>query len=170
MSPFSPRGLCRRCIARGLLAPSENAKPVQSGLRVRCPQCGRLIDLGHAPGLTYAWLLYADDNRERFAYASPLNLGTYDPYAWVSGLMDFDANNPSNWDPTADLRRSPLWKYCGESAGLFRCPADRSTLKPSSGPYRGQTVPRVRSMSMCIPSPNNRDVIWLQEHATRKLD
>jgi len=49
--------------------------------------------------LTYAWLFYADDNRERFAYASPLNLGTYDPYAWVSGVMDFDANNRSNWDP-----------------------------------------------------------------------
>jgi len=52
VSPYSPRGLCRRCIARGLLAPSENAKPVDSGLRVRCPQCGRLIDLGKAPGLS----------------------------------------------------------------------------------------------------------------------
>jgi DNA-directed RNA polymerase subunit RPC12/RpoP len=32
--------------------PSENVKPVDSGLRVRCPQCGRQIDLGQAPGLS----------------------------------------------------------------------------------------------------------------------
>jgi WD40 repeat protein len=52
VSRHSLRGFCRRCLARGLLAPSENARPIDSGLRVRCPQCGRLIDLGRPPGLS----------------------------------------------------------------------------------------------------------------------
>ena len=128
-------------ILAGLLLPAL----AKAKLKAQGIQC-----LNNHRQLTYAWLLYADDNRERFAYASPVNLGTYDPYAWVSGLMDFDPNNRSNWDPAADLQRSPLWKYCGEAAGLFRCPADRSTVKPSSGRYQSQAVPRVRSMSMCI--------------------
>ena len=128
-------------ILAGLLLPAL----AKAKLKAQGIQC-----LNNHRQLTCAWLLYADDNRERFAYASPADLATYDPYAWMSGVMDFDSNNRSNRDPAADLRRSPLWKYCGQAAGLFRCPADRSTVKPSSGPYQGQAVPRVRSMSMCI--------------------
>jgi len=52
VSRHSLRGLCRRCLARCIVPQSENARPVDSGLRVRCPQCGRLIDLGQTPGLS----------------------------------------------------------------------------------------------------------------------
>ena len=52
VSRRSPRGLCRRCLARSLLAGIDSPRPADSGLRVRCPQCGRLIDLGQAPGLS----------------------------------------------------------------------------------------------------------------------
>src|SRR6266496_2262800 len=62
--------------------------------------------------------------------------------------MDFNPNNTSNWDVNRDIKRSPLWHYCGQSTGVWKCPADKSTVKPSSGPFKGQSVPRVRSMSM----------------------
>ncbi len=100
--------------------------------------------------LTYAWIMYASDNREVFAYASPADLAAYDPYAWMSGVIDFNPGNRSNWDLSADVQRSPLWTYCGAAPGIFRCPADRSTVRPSSGPLKGQLVPRVRSMSMSV--------------------
>jgi uncharacterized protein (DUF983 family) len=35
-----------------VLAPSENAQPIDSGLRVRCPQCGRQIELTPETGLS----------------------------------------------------------------------------------------------------------------------
>jgi prepilin-type processing-associated H-X9-DG protein len=64
--------------------------------------------------------------------------------------MNFDPDNESNWDVNRDLKKSPLWQYGGESTGIWRCPADHSTVHPSTGPWRGQAVPRVRSMSMNI--------------------
>jgi len=103
--------------------------------------------------LTLAWLQYAHDNSDRIPYASGSINGpnpNIDPYVWVTGQIDFNPGNPSNWDTSVDLQKSPLWPYCGNSAGIWKCPADRSTIVPPSGPMRGQTVPRVRSMSMSI--------------------
>jgi prepilin-type N-terminal cleavage/methylation domain-containing protein/prepilin-type processing-associated H-X9-DG protein len=98
--------------------------------------------------LTLAWLMHADDNSGKFAYSSPADLEVYDPNAWMGGFEDFSPTNVSNWDVTRDIEVSPLWPYCGQSTGIFRCPADKSTIQPSVGPLKGQTVPRVRSMSM----------------------
>src|SRR5688572_31509209 len=49
---------------------------------------------------------------------------------------------------SASAKKSPLWFYGANSPGLFKCPADTSVVTPSSGPYAGRTVPRVRSRSM----------------------
>ena len=48
----SLKGLCRRCIARVTLPQSEKPSPADSGLRVRCPQCGRPIELAEGSGLS----------------------------------------------------------------------------------------------------------------------
>jgi prepilin-type N-terminal cleavage/methylation domain-containing protein/prepilin-type processing-associated H-X9-DG protein len=105
--------------------------------------------------LSLAWIQYAHDNSDRIPYASPgVPVGAanpkLDPYAWVGGQLDFDPANPSNWDIEQDLKKSPLWPYCGNSAGIWKCPADKSTLVPSTGPLKGRRVSRVRSMSMMI--------------------
>ena len=96
--------------------------------------------------LTLAWKMYTDDNRDELLYSME------DParasHGWVTGLLDFNGANPTNWDLEKDIKKSPLWSYCGNAPGIFKCPADKSTVKPTSGPYRGQSVPRVRSMSM----------------------
>jgi prepilin-type N-terminal cleavage/methylation domain-containing protein len=104
--------------------------------------------------LTYAWLSHAHDNADTFAYASPAispsGQYVYDPNSWVSGYIDFAPNNPSNWDASRDIARSPLWDYCGKSVTIFRCPGDKSSVRPNAGPFAGQVVQRVRSMSMNI--------------------
>ncbi len=99
--------------------------------------------------LLLAWRMYTDDNNGQLLFASPsLTSPKLDPYVWVLGWMDFNRSNPSNWDLNQDIKKSPLWPYCGKAAGIWKCPADQSTIRPLSGPFKGQRLPRVRSMSM----------------------
>jgi len=93
--------------------------------------------------LTLAWKMYVDDNRDDLPYAT----GTSDR-VYLRGVMNFDSNNASNWDVERDLKRSLIWPYCGGSTAIFKCPADRSTVMPATGSFKGQSVPRVRSMAM----------------------
>jgi type II secretory pathway pseudopilin PulG len=94
--------------------------------------------------LTFAWMQYSHDSNDRIPFASargspgPPDPAT-DPYVWVLGTMDFDTHNPSNWDVTKDIQRSPIWPYCGKSAGICgvrriaRPLCRRSALSPVSG-------------------------------------
>jgi prepilin-type N-terminal cleavage/methylation domain-containing protein len=103
--------------------------------------------------LTLAWIQYVHDANDLLPFPSsdnPTGASPYDPYVWVTGLLDSKRNNSSNWDPARDIMKSPLWKYCGESTGIWKCPADPSRIVPSVGPLKGMTVPRVRSMAMMI--------------------
>jgi prepilin-type N-terminal cleavage/methylation domain-containing protein len=94
--------------------------------------------------LTLAWRMYSDDNADRLLYASDHpSYPQLDPFVWVLGHLDFNPLNASNYDPAVDLKRSPLWPYCGGALGIWRCPADRSSVV-----VNGQRRPRVRSMSM----------------------
>jgi prepilin-type N-terminal cleavage/methylation domain-containing protein len=96
--------------------------------------------------LCIAWKMYSDDSNERLLYASEL------PYlpetraaSWVTGTLNFDPANRSNWDPDADITKSPMWPYCGKSLGIWKCPSDRSYVVVD-----GVNKPRVRSMSMNV--------------------
>ncbi len=97
--------------------------------------------------LLLGWSMYNGDNADRilFAYADEKDSKTSDG-AWVQGILDItNPSAPDNWQ-TNYLMQSPLWKYTGQSVGIWRCPADKSfginALK--------QKVPRIRSMSMSI--------------------
>ena len=94
--------------------------------------------------LTLAWKMYNEDNNDRLLLASDGsgNNPTQNP-VWVNGLMDFDPNNRSNWDPNVDIMNSPLWRYCGNNLRVWKCPGDHSYVV-----VMGQRKPRVRSMSM----------------------
>ncbi len=96
--------------------------------------------------LCLAWRMYSDDNQERLLFASeiPWISDTY-AGAWVTGTLDFNPGNPSNWDPNQDIMKSPMWPYCGKSLGIWKCPADRSFVTVD-----GESKPRVRSMSMNV--------------------
>jgi len=98
--------------------------------------------------LAIAWRMYTEDNLDRLLYASAdvYNLRTYHvtwDATWCTGKMDFNTGNPSNWDPSVDIYKSPMWPYCGKNLSIWRCPADRSSLN-----IGGQMKPRIRTMAM----------------------
>jgi prepilin-type N-terminal cleavage/methylation domain-containing protein/prepilin-type processing-associated H-X9-DG protein len=134
-------------ILAGMLLPALN-KAKQKAQGIMC--------LSNMRQLSLAWIMYAHDANDRIPYSSALSAGgggpdpKTDPYVWVTGTMDFSPNNSSNWDITRDIMKSPLWPYCGNSARIWKCPADKSTIVPATGSLKGQTVPRIRSMSMSI--------------------
>jgi len=96
--------------------------------------------------LALAWRMYAEDNRDLLVYASGVWPHTTDDSdVWVSGWIDHDPNNRSNWDINQDIAKSPLWPYSGKSPTIWKCPSDFSTITVD-----GKRLPRVRSMSMNI--------------------
>ena len=95
--------------------------------------------------LALAWRMYADDNQDRFPLAGLINQNHPEKTSlWMNGHLDFDPNNRSNWDVEQDIKKSPLFPYCGNALGIFKCPADRSVINV---PGRGR-LPRVRSMTI----------------------
>jgi prepilin-type N-terminal cleavage/methylation domain-containing protein/prepilin-type processing-associated H-X9-DG protein len=95
-----------------------------------------ILCLNNGRQMTLAWKLYTDDFNEKVPQS-------YGPNAWVQGNMDLNAGNRSNWDIEQDLKKSLLWPYCGGAAGVWKCPADRSTVRVA-----GVLRPRVRSIAM----------------------
>ena len=114
--------------------------------------------------LLSAWRMYAEDNSDRIPAA-------YDQYSavapapgWITNsLMSWfgnaaqDGRNSCNWDTEVTVKQSPLWNYCGNDEGIWRCPSDGIfRCVPASGPLQGRSLPRVRSYSMssCFNSRN----------------
>lgn len=113
----------------------------KSKLKAQAIQC-----MNNHRQLALAWSMYSDDNGDRLLYASE------DPYnpasnagAWVTGTLDFNPGNRSNWDPDQDITKSPMWPYCSRNLSIWKCPADRSFVE-----VNGERKPRVRSMSMNV--------------------
>ena len=134
-------------ILAGLLLPAL-AKAKLKAIGVQC--------LNNKRQLMLAWKMYCDESRDSmpFAYVDPSNPANY-PYDWVHGLLDSNGGNQSNWDVNKDLAVSPIAPYCGNNYAIWRCPGDRSMVKPTSGPFAGSMVPRVRSMSMNLYTGGN---------------
>src|SRR5262245_57734648 len=109
-------------------------KAKQKALGIQC--------LSNHRQLTLAWLMYTQDAVYKLPFSASNNPND-DPYAWVKGVLDFDGANRSNWDVQQDIKKSPLWSYCGNSPGIFKCPAEKSTVT-----VEGRKLPRVRSMAM----------------------
>jgi prepilin-type N-terminal cleavage/methylation domain-containing protein/prepilin-type processing-associated H-X9-DG protein len=116
-------------------------------IRAQAVQC-----MSNNRQLMIAWRMYAEENRDQipFAYATGANA----QFAWVTGILTL--NNPgaaANWDAASTVMQSPLWPYCGNNLGIWRCPSDKSTgLNPS-----GQRVSRPRTRSMNIWVGGNGD-------------
>ncbi|MDA0751474.1 MAG: type II secretion system protein [Verrucomicrobia bacterium] len=90
--------------------------------------------------LMLAWRYYTDDNSGWLV--SSLNTVNGRP-EWIDGSLNYDGGNRANWDPTMHIEKSPLWDYTGGSREIFKCPADKATVKVA-----GEVRPRVRSNSM----------------------
>ena len=104
--------------------------------------------------LMLAWRMYADDNGDQlpFGYAT----GAMGQYAWIPSGSPWDLSlatptQQGNWDADNTIKKSLLWPYCGNSVGIWHCPADKSMGQNPAG----QMVPRPRSMSMNIWAGGN---------------
>src|SRR4051812_44076689 len=115
-------------ILAGLLLPAL-AKAKLKAQGIQCMNNNRQLSL--------AWRMYVDGALDRL----PNSKGG--PYQWMSGSLDYNPNNFSNWDVNTDITKSPLWPFCGNNAAIFKCPADRSQVT-----VQGVVRPRVRSLSM----------------------
>lgn len=94
--------------------------------------------------LQVCWQLYTDDSSDRLPGNTAMNDGdlgnreawTADPYSWLQG---------NAWTDTTltNLQQGVLYRY-NQSASIYRCPSDRSTVRD-----QGRT-PRNRSVSMSM--------------------
>jgi len=100
--------------------------------------------LNNLKQLTVGWRMWSDDNNDLLL--SCLNDSgdgfLRDRPNWITGGLDF-SDSPVNYDINHDITKSPMWPYCGKSAGIYKCPADRATVR-----HGGDRLPRVRSNSM----------------------
>jgi prepilin-type N-terminal cleavage/methylation domain-containing protein/prepilin-type processing-associated H-X9-DG protein len=110
-----------------------------------------ILCMSNTKQLGLAWRLYADDHDDQLVGAAGWNRPNGRPAPnWTGGswLSLNNRSDPNNWDHDNFTKKSVLWPYTGNTVGIFKCPADKTTAKPTSGPLRGQSVPRIRSVSM----------------------
>jgi prepilin-type N-terminal cleavage/methylation domain-containing protein len=94
--------------------------------------------------LCLAWRMYSEDNHDRLLYASEDRARPEsNAYSWITGELNPSAPSQADWDPDLTIKKSPMWPYCGNNLGIWKCPADRSYVNVG-----GDLKPRVRSMSM----------------------
>ncbi len=136
-------------ILAGMLLPAlGKAKTKAQGI-----QC-----LSNMRQLTLGWLQYADDHNDNLVWNDLTATGS----GWVRGSLDYDGNNSDNTNTIflTDPEYAKLAPYTARSAGVYKCPADRSTVKTKGGVF-----PRVRSLSLS-QAMNSRDD-WLN-YLTKK--
>ena len=92
--------------------------------------------LNNARQLTTAWFLYADEEQDRFVNNHGRDETRQKRQTWANNVEDW-LNSDDNTNLTL-LTEAKLASYLGKSAGVFKCPADKSVA--ASGP-------RIRSMS-----------------------
>jgi prepilin-type N-terminal cleavage/methylation domain-containing protein len=135
-----------------------------------------VLCMNNTKQLTLGWRMYVEDNDEKLPGAYAGKGGANERQGWAVGVLDYSGGNRSNFDPQEDLAKSPLASYIGNSYGIFKCPADKSSVKVTvAGQFMGQRVPRVRSVSMNSWVGGNLDDVrnnvnsWWQVPSTMKV-
>ena len=119
-------------ILAGMLLPAL-AKAKGKATGISCMSNSKQVALG--------WLMYATDNDGYLAGS----LGDPDRgTVWVPGILDFSSRR-DNVDPglLLDPKRGALLGKYLQNAEVFKCPADKSTVRVGR-----ETLPRIRSISM----------------------
>jgi prepilin-type N-terminal cleavage/methylation domain-containing protein/prepilin-type processing-associated H-X9-DG protein len=127
--------------------------------------------LNNTKQLMLAWRMYQEDFQDRFpwAYGDDGDTANY-AAAWVHQVESLDNANIYNWNQTNTLMDGSIWKYTGPNKDVYRCAADRVTVVPTSGPFQGQRISRLRSNSMNAWVGGNKGMItWFgDENVYRK--
>lgn len=117
-------------ILAGMLLPAL-AKAKGKAMGISCMSNNKQVGL--------AWLMYATDN-DGYLAGSLGGRGKI----WVPGHLDFSSRK-DNVDPglLLDPKRGALLGKYLQNAEVFKCPADKSTVRVGR-----ETLPRIRSISM----------------------
>ncbi len=107
-----------------------------------------IICLNNNKQLCLAWRLYSEDSTDRIPGAKEWEVApTQIQPDWANAtnwLSLIDRTAEANWNADKYIKASVIWPYCGGAQAIWRCPSDKSTGINNLG----QTVPRIRSMSM----------------------
>ena len=131
-------------LASMLLPALAKAKTKAQG--IQCMSNLKQLQLGHH--------LYTDD-------ANDVLVPNFEPGNadgnWVRGWLDFTAS-PDNTNTLylTDPKYAKLAPYTGQAAGVYKCPADRSSITKS-----GRKYDRVRSVSMSVAVADPTGQPWL---------
>jgi len=130
--------------------------PALSKAKTKAQGIGCLSNLKQ---LQLGWLMYAHDNNDNLVPNLWAGSGNIHIAAknWVAGRLDFSGTNPDNTN-TFFLTDSPLYVYT-KNIGIYRCPADQSTVTTPSG----ATYPRTRSLSMNCWVGDVEDRAWASQ-------
>jgi prepilin-type N-terminal cleavage/methylation domain-containing protein/prepilin-type processing-associated H-X9-DG protein len=136
-------------ILASLLLPALS-KAKTKALGIQCMSNQKQLALG--------WILYADSYNDNLVWNDLTATGS----GWVRGFLNYDGSNSDNTNTVflTDPQYAKLAPYTARSAGIYKCPADRSTVKTKGGIF-----PRVRSLSLS-QTMNSRDD-WLS-YLTKK--
>ncbi len=115
--------------------------PALSRAKAKAQTVGCLNNLKQ---LQLCWQMYVDDNRDNLPHNVAMNPGdlgnrggwTADPNSWLQG---------NAWTDTTltNIQAGVLYRY-NQTPGIYRCPADKSTVRDQG------LLPRTRSVSMSI--------------------
>jgi prepilin-type processing-associated H-X9-DG protein len=113
-----------------------------------------ILCLSNLKQLQLAHVLYADDFEGNLV--PNLEPGNAEG-SWIKGWLDFTAS-PDNTNTLylTDRRHAKLAPYSNHAAGIYKCPADRSTIKRA-----GRTHARVRSVAMSVAVADPVGGTWL---------
>jgi len=113
--------------------------PALAGAKLKAQ---RIACLSNQKQLTYAWLIYADDNSDQLVVNANNVAIANGVVGWVSDVLSWDLppqpSNPQNYDVKL-LANALLASYGAKSPDIYKCPGDI---------YNGAKGPRVRSVSM----------------------
>ena len=94
--------------------------------------------------LQLAWQMYIDDNRDSLPGNTALNPGDIaNRSAWTADAISWLQGNAWSETTPENLQKGVLFRY-NQSLGIYRCPADRSTVLDQG------LAPRNRSVSMSM--------------------
>ncbi len=118
-----------------------------------------IVCMGNMKQLTLAWIMYADDSRDNLVW----NDMEDKKEGWVRGVIDYNPGNEHNTNLLylLDPKYAKLAPYTSRTAGIYKCPADRSTVTIKDRKY-----PRVRSISMSQAMNSRND--WLSAITQKK--
>jgi prepilin-type N-terminal cleavage/methylation domain-containing protein len=136
-------------LASMLLPALAKAKTKAQG--ILCLSNLKQLQLGH--------ILYADENGDRLV----LNLeNSAEEGSWIKGWLDY-TSSPDNTNTLylTDPKHAKLAPYTAYSAGIYKCPADKTTIRRA-----GRTHPRVRSVAMSVAVGDPVGGNWLNYRVT----